>query len=106
MSGYISIDIRCMECSHLWNDLVLREEAGKIVDCPECKQPAGRRTISAPRILKASYPDGHKRAGWAEMREQEKLATILRNPKTSNEDKKYASNTMAEISIKGAKPKN
>ena len=96
--GWRSIDIRCedKECAAVWDELVDMAELDNVFECKVCKGPA-KRTISAPMVLKASYPDGMKRSGWAEMREQSKLETIVRSKQASKEDKTAAQKEIKEI---------
>ncbi len=74
--SWISIDIRCGICEHHWDELVPRPapEVGACgYACPECGGEA-YRTVSAPRNLRASHPDGYSRGpGYAALKEAARL---------------------------------
>ena len=61
MVGWYSRDLLCKDCTARWNEVVDREDRDKVAECPSCGKMSGRRTISAPMVLMASYPDGTRR---------------------------------------------
>lgn len=72
--SYKSIDLLCSECNHQWHDLVERDLVDSKHQCPDCGTMSGSRTISAPMVLQASYPDGYRRGGgYQELKEIAKL---------------------------------
>jgi len=59
---YKSYDYRCGLCDHRVTELFRREEQPDTLDCENCGEPdIMRQALAAPMVLKASYPDGHKR---------------------------------------------
>lgn len=60
--GWKGINLRCDQCNHVWPTLVERglDEDDWRECCPECGG-LGRKTMSAPMVLRASYPDGTRR---------------------------------------------
>lgn len=72
----ISIDLYCPECNTRSWDTVPKTEASYETrwDCPDCGTVASLKRIpSAPRVAKASFPDGYKRAGFQDLKEAAKL---------------------------------
>jgi hypothetical protein len=70
--GWITIDIRCEECDLVTDILIDRDEQGGTWGCPDCGGPMSK-TLSAPNFTRASYVDGTKRKGFAEMKEAVKV---------------------------------
>lgn len=68
-----AIDILCNTCEHKWDDLIEVGELESAQLCPSCGERDGYRTISAPNGMRAAYPDGTKRKGFAVMKEASKL---------------------------------
>lgn len=56
--GYLSVDVRCAGCGSVFPALVDRETPDELVPCV-CGAQA-QKTISAPTVLKASWPDGYR----------------------------------------------
>lgn len=78
----------CQVCSQY------TEEQFRIADMPDsidcgCGGNAVR-IIQAPEVLKASYPDGHKRKGWSELREASTLTKEKRGTRDKQEQKRIA----------------
>lgn len=68
------------------------------IPCPGgCGQEAEYR-ISAPMVMKASYPDGHKRKGWADLKAAAKL-----NIEAAGAKKETAAEIKQEIKKMGVK---
>jgi hypothetical protein len=61
MSKWKSINMHCGDCDHTWHDIVERAEEEGSFTCPECGELSGRKTFSAPTVLRASYHDGKRR---------------------------------------------
>jgi predicted nucleic acid-binding Zn ribbon protein len=80
MPSYKSVTYLCGECAHSWGELVERDKEHEVMPCPICCGEA-RVTISAVTVLKASYPDGTKREGFAELKEASKLEAEMFNKK-------------------------
>jgi len=77
--SYKSIDVKCQDCELVWNELVERElENTAKFTCPNCGG-LGKKTVSAPTVLKATYPDGTKRDGFRDMKEALKLESEMYN---------------------------
>ncbi len=64
-------DYSCEECDLFWDTNVPYEDREKQL-CGECGTLA-KYHFPKGGIMKASYPDGHKRKGFAEMKEARKL---------------------------------
>lgn len=79
-----AIDVRCQDCNHVWDSLIQRSERDSQWPCPECGG-MGKRAVSAPMVMTASYPEGTKRKGWADLKEASKLKIESAN---SRDDKK------------------
>lgn len=63
----------CQSCSLVTENQSKYEERPKLINCKYCQQPA-QLWISTPAVVgKASYLDGQKREGWAELKEAAKL---------------------------------
>ena len=76
----LSIDLYCPECNLKSWDTLPKSEATYEVrwDCPNCgASQSVKRIPSAPMVAKASYPDGHKRKGFQELKEANHLRTEL-----------------------------
>lgn len=75
--GWLSIDILCPQCDNRWDDIIDREVDSYLLtfDCPRCGEEECRRTMSAPNVTRASYPDGYKRGSAFE---DQKAAARLR----------------------------
>jgi hypothetical protein len=79
MPKYLSIDVRCTDCETVWNELATDEELEKNEwTCDNCGG-IGSRTMSAPTVLQASYPDGTKRKGFEDLKKAAKLETQMYN---------------------------
>lgn len=88
---WFSIDIQCKHCDFAWDEVVLREEKDREdFECPACNEKKGRRIMSKPNVLKASFPDGTKRAGFQKLREQDKIERALSDARTPQEKLKIA----------------
>lgn len=87
--GLISIDILCSSCSHAWHDIVEREIQQGPHECPECGNVAGEKQISAPMVLRASYPDGNRR--FSDMKEAAKLKRERAVTRKEDDRKRIAS---------------
>lgn len=73
----ITIDLLCFECQARYVSTVSREEATYEArhDCPSCgKSNSVGRIPSAPTVLKASWPDGHK--GSQDLKEAARLRVL------------------------------
>lgn len=64
-------DYDCEACGDTYDLLVPYAEREEQV-CPVCAGPVTRQFPSR-MVLKASFPDGHKRKGWDKVREASKL---------------------------------
>ena len=74
MSKLVTRDFRCKECGEEWYETVFRELEDTLMECPECAQLAGVRTLSSPTVLRASYLDGQSRGeGYENMKKAAKL---------------------------------
>jgi hypothetical protein len=74
--GLFAIDILCPQCDLRWDDLVDRNEDTWELrfECSRCGCEDCSRTMSAPNMTKASYPDGYKRGpGYDAMKEASKM---------------------------------
>jgi len=94
----ISIDLYCPDCNTRSWDTVPRELANyeHRWDCPDCAASQSvRRIPSAPMVAKASYPDGYKRKGFAELLEASNLQSEISGLK--GEDKVKMSNEIAKL---------
>ena len=77
--SYLSIDARCSECDSVFPALVDRDNPDEPVPCKYCPG-VGHRTISAPTVLKASWPDGYREknhADFVRLKEASKLECEL-----------------------------
>lgn len=93
-TGLFSWDAGCFYCHERWAMLTPREEATWEwrADCPSCGR-AGKvgRIMSAPRVLKASWPDGHKRSDMAGLKEAAKLELALESADSETKAKEVKS---------------
>lgn len=85
------------ECETSW-EAVVRYEDRDIMSCPTCGSLDIQRHFPSPMVLKASFPDGHKRKGWADFREAAKLNKAKANARPEHKGE-YA----AEIRKMGVK---
>ncbi len=84
-TGGFTIDLLCESCNTTGWDTIPKAEATweNRWDCPSCgTEKSVKRIMSAPRIMKASYPDGVKRSGFAELKE----AAALEEEAMNSED--------------------
>lgn len=84
----------CDDCSCVTEAQYKHEERPKTIYCKYCGEPA-YYMMSAPMIMRASFPDGTKRPGFAELKEAAKIeqkAAVERNPETVKQMKKEADN--------------
>lgn len=68
--------------------------------CSDSK-PTWTRIYEAPMVMKASYPDGMKRKGWAELKESAKLEKLAATSK--RETKAEIKNEIRKMGIKPGK---
>lgn len=66
-----SYDFFCDTCESLTIEQFPFRDRPEKIQCA-CGSLAAYQ-IGMPMVLKASYPDGHKRKGWSELREANKL---------------------------------
>lgn len=78
----ISIDIKCGVCEYVFDDLVQRPAADLGVPayvCSECGSEA-YRILSAPKVLRASHPDGYSKGpGYQAVKEAARLKSARAN---------------------------
>lgn len=80
-----SIDIKCTECRHVWNDIVRKEEENNTFICVKCLGDS-HKTISRVMILTASYPDGHRRSdGMGKALELDRLENTVADAKADGD---------------------
>ena len=71
--SYISDNHKCGECGAIYTIIVKRAKRDEPSTCPQCMEE-GRRTLSAPAIMSAAYPDGRKRGDtYQKLKEAAKL---------------------------------
>ena len=81
-------DYCCKACNEMSIHLVSYDDRDTAeIRCEECDSACERR-MSAPRVLKASYPDGVKRPGWEGMRIAAKLESLKANMDWKSDDAK------------------
>jgi hypothetical protein len=98
--AWLSVDLLCDACGHAWDDLVDRLDPLTKGDyeCPSCGGSRAHRTVSAPMILNASFPEGTRRFG--KLR-QEAVLDMARTEARSPQDRARVG---AEIQkVKGTK---
>lgn len=76
-------DYHCEACQLVTVEFHKIGERPESIPCPMCLTNQAAYTIAAPNLMQASYPDGIKRKGFAEMREANKL---LREATVSKRD--------------------
>lgn len=94
----LSIDLYCPECNLKTWDTLPKAEASYEArwDCPSCGAGKSvKRIPSAPMVAKASYPDGYKRKGFAELLEASNLQSEISGLK--GEDKIKMSTEIAKL---------
>lgn len=62
----------CEDCNTVTDATYVYTERPETIPCTACEGTA-KYQISAPMVLRASYRDGVKRAGWKDLREASKL---------------------------------
>lgn len=62
----------CRECETYWEVIVPYSQRDS-QPCPACTSLNVETLLAAPTVLRASYRDGHKRKGWQDLREANKL---------------------------------
>lgn len=74
MTKYRLYNYECADCGREEKDVMLDvdTEDPDAYNCPDCGDPM-TRLFQAPMVLQASYPDGHKRPGFAAEKEANKL---------------------------------
>lgn len=68
----------CEKCEHVTDAQYRMSERPDTHPCEICDEQAEYR-IQAPMVMRASYPDGHKRKGWDKLRESSKLNKLAAN---------------------------
>lgn len=61
--SYISLTYACSGCGHHFDSLVRRSEREEPeVECPLCESMLGKQdeALSAPNVMRASWPDGRR----------------------------------------------
>lgn len=106
--GLISIDIKCGVCEYVFDDLVQRPAADVGVPayvCSECGSEA-YRILSAPKVLRASHPDGYDRGpGYQALKEAARLRADRANlpsTDTARADINKEIRSVENASLKGA----
>lgn len=69
--------------------------------CEPWEEIQWQRIYEAPMQLRASFPDGHKRKGWAELRESAKLEKLAAVSDAGT--KKEIKDTIRQMGIKPGK---
>lgn len=80
--GLISIDMQCGVCETVFDDLVTRPAADYGVPTYVCTECGGEayRILSAPRVLRASHPDGYSKGpGYQAVKEAARLKSARAN---------------------------
>lgn len=85
-------DYECQECGNLTIEAVRYELRDEPLDCEGCGEEQCMKRVyrNMPSVPKASYIDGHKRAGWSDMLTEARL-------KESAATRKWNSNDVREI---------
>jgi putative FmdB family regulatory protein len=95
-------DYLCETCLNEFEWVVKYSDRDKLLICPECGTENSKRVYrQVPTALKASYPDGYKRPGWADMKATARLAEIKANAR--NKDDRDGANK--ELDERGEKIK-
>lgn len=77
--GYKAIDVKCLKCHEVWDELATQEELDKNeFACIYC-DGVGMRIPSKPNPTRASYRDGVKRPGFSDMKKAAKLEAEMFN---------------------------
>ena len=93
----------CEGCGHEWDDLVLREHQDNLQLCPECKEEKGKRCMrKPPGITKESFVDGHKRKGFQDLKEANKLTMKMYSMKRGSEEREALNKEVQEIKKKAS----
>ena len=72
---YISLDFLCKSCQHRTWETIPRDDAFSYTpECPQCSAQM-IKVPSAPRVMRASYPDGTNR--FADFKEAAKLESAM-----------------------------
>ena len=104
--GKISIDMKCDNCGEYYVNTLDRGEATyeNRWHCIECgHKESVRRIPSAPAVMKASYPMGTKRKGFAELKEANDIMTELSG--LSSEDREKAQTEIDRLEGRRPAPK-
>ena len=72
--------------------------------CPECSTPVTRQ-ISAPNVMRASYPDGTKRKGFQDLKEAAKLNREAAGEKAGSERRKEIVSQIRKMRVDISKDK-
>lgn len=90
-------DYECIICLVLEERQVIYEDRDEQF-CMKCENPL-KRHFPAPMVTRASYPDGHKRKGWAEMREASKLNQEAIVSKSDSHKKQIATEIRDKLKV-------
>lgn len=72
--SWFTIDLQCDRCGVVSVVVIDKADREKEHECPipECGG-TGYAVMGSPTVLKASFPDGHKRKGWSDLKTTVKL---------------------------------
>ncbi len=89
---------KCHTCEHVTEKDFKYSERPSTLECEECRDMA-EYTISAPHVMRASFPDGHKRKGWDAVRHASKL-NVARSAESNPETRKEISKEIKKLNVK------
>jgi hypothetical protein len=87
MPRYFSIDIACTSCDHEWHELIDVKDKDGEFPCIRCSG-VGKRTMSAPNVMRNSYRDGTNR--FKDAKEAAKLNKAAASAQSSETKKEIA----------------
>ena len=83
------------KCGKIFMQLARPEERNE-VECPYCQESSGQRIyIKAPGLTKATYVDGHKRPGWEDLRQENRLEQKIADTNWRSQENKEAKQELA-----------
>ncbi len=86
---------KCKDCEHRFDLVVKYAEREDLQTCEICFGPSERQMVM-PAVMKAAYPDGHKRAGFADLKALARLSEVKANTDFRSSDAKEINKELDE----------
>ncbi len=86
---------KCQTCEHSFDNIVKYDDRDLPQPCEECGAESKRQMVM-PTVMKAAYPDGHKRPGFSDLKSLAKLSELKANTDYRSADVKEINKELDE----------